>query len=322
MNQPHVTGLIAGPLVPFDREIRIDENAYRSQISRQNRVKGLGGIYVNGFVGEVYSLTPKERQLVIRLAREQASNNIPIISGIVGFTPDDLVQSAKEAQEAGADMVMVFPPYDNRFYKRLADRPDPPFQLFKELSERIDLPMWVFKFPKESGVCYSNETMLKIADEISSVVGTKASAISCSEYYELWSTLKGRISVFATGHDTPDLLGMMMLGSDGGMAGIMNIGEERWAEFIGACLNHEWGKARDLFVERLVPISEYIYGSRQKTRVGSTTSQIKECLVQMGLFPTSFVHPPDTCVTQEEKRGITNLLESLDLISEQSVHRR
>jgi 4-hydroxy-tetrahydrodipicolinate synthase len=321
MNQPHVTGLIAGPLVPFDKKMKIDDHAYRNQISRQSLTKGLGGIYVNGFVGEIYSLKPEERQLVIKLAREEASDNIPIISGIVGFTPDDLVQSAKEAQQAGADMVMVFPPYDNRFYRRLADRPDPPFELFRELSGKIDVPMWVFKFPKESGACYSNETMVKIADEISSVVGTKASAISCSEYYELWSALKGKISVFATGHDTPDLLGMMMLGSDGGMAGIMNIGEERWAEFIAACLDHDWGKARNLFVEKLVPISEYIYGSRQKTRVGSTTSHIKECLVQMGLFPTSFVHPPDTGVTQEEKQGITKLLESLDLI-EKPVHGR
>ena len=321
MNQPHVTGLIAGPLVPFDKNMKINEQAYRKQISRQNGVKGLGGIYVNGFVGEIYSLSPEERQLVIRMAREEASENVPIISGIVGFTPDDIIKSAKDAQQAGADMVMVFPPYDNRFYRRLADRPDPPFELFKELSERIDVPMWVFKFPKESGVCYSNETMVKIADEISSVVGTKASAISCSEYYELWTALKGKISVFATGHDTPDLLGMMMLGSDGGMAGIMNIGEERWAEFISACLEHEWGKARDLFVDKLVPISEYIYGSKQKTRIGSTTSQIKECLVQMGLFPTSFVHPPDTGVTEEEKRGITKLLESIDLVPEMNARR-
>lgn len=314
MNQPHVTGLIAGPLVPFTQQFGIDEQAYRAQIARQSETSGIGGIYVNGFVGEIYSLSPEERLFTIRMAREEAPSNIPIIAGVQAFSVESMIQSSKEAQKAGADMIMVFPPYDNRFYRRLAERGDAPFQLFKELSENVDIPLWIFKFPKESGVCYTTDTLIKITDEIDSVVGMKASALSCADYYELWKYLKNKISVFATGHDTPDMLGMMMLGSHGAMAGIMNIGEDRWAEFVKASLEHNWGKARDLFVEKLAPIADHIYGSKQKQRTGSTTSLIKECLHQLGEFPNSLVRPPDLSLTEEEKREITELLTSLDLL--------
>ena len=67
---------------------------------------------------------------------------------------------------------------------------------------------------------------------------------------------KGKLSIFVTGGDTVDMLGMMMIGFDGAQAGIMAIGRENWSKFIAYCQAGKYTEARNIYIEKCAPIAD------------------------------------------------------------------
>ncbi len=84
------------------------------------------------------------------------------------------------------------------------------------------MPMSIFKYPAEYGLSYSTETLARMAEDIDQVVAIKAVNYTCADYYQMWNGLKGKVSIFVTAGDTVDMLGQMMIGSDGAQAGLIS----------------------------------------------------------------------------------------------------
>ncbi len=323
MMNPRLRGYIASALIPHDAKLGIKEQEYVNHLKEISKGERLCGVYVNALVGQIYSLEPEERQRLITIARKTVPASIPIISGIDGHRMTEMVKRAHEAKEAGADMVEVIPPFDVRPYKRLGNRPDVPYQFFKELAGEIKMPMSIFKYPAEYGLSYPTETLARLADDVEQVVAVKAVNFTCADYYQMWNGLKGKLSVFVTAGDTVDMLGQMMIGSDGAQAGIMAIGRQNWSHYIALSLDGKYAEARNLYMEKLAPIANHIYGIASLAphaafsssgRTGSTTALIKEALVAMGVFSSARVRPPDLDATKAEREGIRGLLEKLQLL--------
>ena len=135
----------------------------------------------------------------------------------------------------------------------------------KELAREVDMPLSVFKYQAERGLSYSTETLARIADDIEHVVAMKTSCGTCADYYQVWNALKGKLSIFVTGGDTVDMLGMMMIGFDGAQAGIMAIGRENWSKFIAYCQAGKYTEARNIYIEKCAPIADHIFGAPLRT---------------------------------------------------------
>ena len=325
MKNPHLSGYIASALVPHDANLGINEQEYVNHLKEISKAERLCGVYVNALVGQIYSLEPEERQRLITLARQTIPPSIPIMSGVDGHRMKEMVQRAREAKEAGADMIEVIPPFDVRPYKRLGNRPDVPYQFIKELAREVNMPMSIFKYPAEYGLSYSTETLARMAEDIDQVVAIKAVNYTCADYYQMWNGLKGKISIFVTAGDTVDMLGQMMIGSDGAQAGIMAIGRQNWTNFISLSLDGKYTEARNIYMEKLAPIANHIFGVPSLSpnsefsssgRTGSATALIKEALVAMGIFSSAQVRPPSLDATKEEREGIRGLLQRLQLLPE------
>lgn len=331
MKNRHLSGYIASALVPYDSNFGIIEEEYINHLKEISKAKGLAAVYVNALVGEIYSLEPEERQRLITLARQTIPKNIPIMSGVDGHRMSEMVARAREAEKAGADMIEVIPPFDIRPFKRLVNNSDVPYEFIKRLANEVNMPMSIYKYPREYGLSYSLETLVKIADNIDQVVALKAGEYTCAEHYELWNALQGKLSVFVTSEDTVDMLGMMMIGADGAQAGIMAIGRSNWTEFISLSLNKKYTEARNIFMEKLASIAHHIYGVASQAsnaafsspgRKGSTTALIKEALVVYRVFSSARVRPPDVKATEEERKGVIDLMKKLHILPERENRNR
>lgn len=320
MKNPRLTGYIASALVPYDDDFGINEQEYINHLKEISKAEMLCAVYVNALVGEVYSLEPHERKRLLTLARQTIPPSIPIMSGVIGNRMSEIVQSAHEAKEAGADIIEVMPPFDVLWLRRLMERDDAPYLFFKELAREVNMPMSIFKYSAERGLAYSNDALVKMADDIEQVVAMKTSCFTCADYYQVWNRLKGKLSIFVTGGDTVDMLGMMMIGSDGAQAGIMALGRQNWTQFISACLDAKYTEARNIYIEKCAPIADHVFGAPLRTtrphRTGSTTAFVKEALVAMGKFSNARVRPPDVGATNEEREGVKDLLKRLNLITQ------
>ncbi len=103
------SGLLAFPVTHFKPDLSFDEQPYRSSIHR-NVEHGAVGLFAPGGTGEFFSLTMAEAERVTRAAVEEAKGRVPIVGG-TGYGTAMAVEFAKTAERAGADAVLVLPPY-------------------------------------------------------------------------------------------------------------------------------------------------------------------------------------------------------------------
>ncbi|MFJ6279169.1 5-dehydro-4-deoxyglucarate dehydratase [Arthrobacter subterraneus] len=102
-------GLLSFPVTAFTPELAFDEDAYRQHLSWQASFD-VAGLFAAGGTGEGFSLTPAEAARVIRTAVEEVGGTVPVLASAGGSTAQ-AVQNAQDAEAAGAEGLLLLPPY-------------------------------------------------------------------------------------------------------------------------------------------------------------------------------------------------------------------
>jgi 5-dehydro-4-deoxyglucarate dehydratase len=102
-------GLLSFPVTHFDAEGNFVENAYRAHCDWLLGYK-ISGLFTAGGTGEFFSLTPEEVARVTKAAVAAAAGRMPVIAG-AGCGTAIATQMARAAEEAGADGILLLPPY-------------------------------------------------------------------------------------------------------------------------------------------------------------------------------------------------------------------
>jgi 5-dehydro-4-deoxyglucarate dehydratase len=103
------SGLLAFPVTHFDADGNFDEKPYRESIGR-NVGSGAAALFAPGGTGEFFSLGLAEYREVVRAAVEEAGGKIPVLAG-AGYGTRPAIEFARAAETAGADGLLLFPPY-------------------------------------------------------------------------------------------------------------------------------------------------------------------------------------------------------------------
>ncbi|WP_235041551.1 5-dehydro-4-deoxyglucarate dehydratase [Vreelandella profundi] len=102
-------GLLSFPITDFDSQGRFDEASYRKRlewfISHE-----ISAVFVAGGTGEFFSLSLDEYREIVRVAVEVIDGRLPVIAS-AGLSVEAGVAFAKAAEEAGADGILLMPPY-------------------------------------------------------------------------------------------------------------------------------------------------------------------------------------------------------------------
>jgi 5-dehydro-4-deoxyglucarate dehydratase len=103
------SGLLSFPVTHFDSRLDFDERSFRSHISwlLEHRPAAL---FAAGGTGEFFSLTLDEYSAVVTAAVTETAGRVPLIAGC-GYGTRTAIQFAHAAEAAGADGLLLFPPY-------------------------------------------------------------------------------------------------------------------------------------------------------------------------------------------------------------------
>jgi 5-dehydro-4-deoxyglucarate dehydratase len=121
-------GLLFFPVTPFGPDGGVDLDTYRLHLKARLEF-GPAAIFAACGTGEFVSLGPDEYAGIVRVAVEEAAGRVPVISG-TGYGTALATVYAEAAADAGADGLLVLPPYlaDGgqagllAHYRALADR--------------------------------------------------------------------------------------------------------------------------------------------------------------------------------------------------------
>ena len=102
-------GLLSFSVTHFTSDFAFDETRYREHIANlvEHRPAGL---FAAGGTGEFFSLTLAEYSSVVRAAVKEAAGRVPVLAGC-GYGTAMARESAKAAEDAGADGLLLLPPY-------------------------------------------------------------------------------------------------------------------------------------------------------------------------------------------------------------------
>jgi 5-dehydro-4-deoxyglucarate dehydratase len=103
------TGLLSFPVTHFTDDYALDERAYREHLDWLLEYKP-AGLFAAGGTGEFFSLTLEEFAKVVAAAVEQTKRRVPVVAGC-GYGTAMAKQFAQVAEAAGADGLLLLPPY-------------------------------------------------------------------------------------------------------------------------------------------------------------------------------------------------------------------
>lgn len=107
--QDRLDGMMSFPITPFDGDGGVDVPRFREHIEYQASTVA-AALFVACGTGELFSLAPAEVRTVTAEAAAAVGGSKPIVVG-VGYGAAVGAQMAADAQEDGADGLLVFPPY-------------------------------------------------------------------------------------------------------------------------------------------------------------------------------------------------------------------
>jgi 5-dehydro-4-deoxyglucarate dehydratase len=102
-------GLLSFPVTHFNDKLEFQPKPYQEHIAWLLSYKP-AGLFVAGGTGEFFSLTPTEFSAVVKAGVAQTAGAAPVIAGC-GYGTAMAKEFAKAAEEAGADGVLLLPPY-------------------------------------------------------------------------------------------------------------------------------------------------------------------------------------------------------------------
>lgn len=300
-------GLYPATITPFDGDMAIDWDILEDHLEETLGAEGVKGVAVNGGLGELLQLSLDEQAAIVSLSKKLARPGQLVIAGVNGNSAASLAASGRAAKEAGADALLVLPPFDIRAYRRLASDPVSVLSLFKTLDDAVDLPLVVFQYPPQSGCAYPASVLRKLAS-IPNVVAVKAAtAGDMDAYRELWDALHDVIAVLP-GVDSPPLIDMLRYGADGALIGISAIAPDQWARLIQLVEAGNEDEANALYDRVCLPLMDSVFENQRPKRLTHEAAATKEALVQLGKIPSSRVRPPAVDVNDEAREAIRQAL--------------
>ncbi|HEV2127277.1 MAG TPA: dihydrodipicolinate synthase family protein [Thermomicrobiales bacterium] len=166
------------PIAPttFNADESIDEASQRRAIDFMVDA-GVDGICILANYSEQFSLTDAERDRLQAVCLEQVDGRVPVIVTTSHFSSRIAAERSRTAQEAGAAMVMLMPPYHGA---TLRVEPDGLRRFFSTVADAIDIPIMIQDAPM-SGTVLPAGLLADLAKKIPQVQYLKVESPKAAE---------------------------------------------------------------------------------------------------------------------------------------------
>ncbi|GAB3272001.1 dihydrodipicolinate synthase family protein [Larkinella harenae] len=156
-------GVYPALLTPFTASDELDLPLFVKNLHAQLDA-GVHGLIIAGSLGEVSTLTGSEKLSLLESARETVNGRVPVIMNIAETTTREAVRGAREAEEKGADGLMLLPPM--RYFADARET----VEFFKAIAQETSLPIMIYNNP----IDYKIMTTVAMFEELAKLPNIQA----------------------------------------------------------------------------------------------------------------------------------------------------
>ncbi|MGW5416546.1 5-dehydro-4-deoxyglucarate dehydratase [Actinomadura geliboluensis] len=286
------SGLLSFPVTHFRGDLSFDEPAYRDNIGRLAGY-GVAGLFAAGGTGEFFSLAPGEVGAVVRAAVAEAPDGLPVIAP-AGYGTAAAAAMAREAEEAGADGVLLFPPYLTEASQE---------GLIAHVRAVCAATRLGVTLYSRANAVYQDATVAALAEACPNLVGFKDGVGDLELMTRIRSRLGDRL-VYIGGLPTAETFALpyLEMGVTTYSSAVFNFIPEFALAFYAAVRGRDRDEVARLLAEFVLP-----YCDIRNRRKGYAVSIIKAGMRITGR-PAGPVRPPLTDLTDEETAELAELV--------------
>ncbi|GAA1091301.1 5-dehydro-4-deoxyglucarate dehydratase [Nocardiopsis composta] len=287
------SGLLSFPVTHFrEADLSFDEDAYRDNIAHLGKYD-VAGLFAAGGTGEFFSLTPEEADRVVRAAVAAAPQGVPVLAP-AGYGTATAAAMAAAAERAGADGVLLFPPYLTE-----ADQ-DGLAAHVRAVCSATSLGVVVYA---RANAVYAADTLAALAEECPNLIGYKDGVGDIEAIVRIRSALGDRLT-YIGGLPTAETFALpyLELGATTYSSAIFNFLPEFALRFYGAVRERRSAEASALLDRFVLP-----YTRIRDRRRGYAVSIVKAGMRAVGR-PAGPVRPPLSDLRPEEAAELSALI--------------
>ena len=264
--------------------------------------QGVDGACILANFSEQFLLTDEERDSLLTICLDHIAGRIPIIVTCSHFSTRIAVERAKRAEDAGAAMIMMMPPYHGTALK--ADETGIR-EHFEQLADAIDIPIMVQDAPL-SGVTLSVQLLVELAQAIPQLAYFKIETPgTAAKIRALTEAASDAIDGPLDGEESITLMADLDAGATGSMSSAL------LPELIKPVIEHHRAGDRDKAAAQYTHILPLInYENRQ-----CGLRAAKTVMMEGGVITSDAVRHPLEPLHPETRNGLLELARSLDVIA-------
>ena len=277
-------GIYTATVCPFARDGTIDEEALARHMVTAVATPGIVGVLINGHAGENFLLTRAEKRRVVEIAHATIGPRAILVCGINAESSLEAAEQAHDAEAAGADALLVFPP----FSWALSQDDTMALNHHRIVAAASGMPLVLYQAGVSSAMAYSPEVLTGLV-RLPNVVAIKEGSWESARYESnrrLIKRVAPHVAVMASGDE--HLLTCMVVGSEGSMVSLAVLVPDLIVALDRAVAASDLATARKLN-GRIQPLAKAIYGTRP---TGHANARLKVCLRLLGQLEHDGLRPP------------------------------
>lgn len=185
---------------------------------------GTDAIVICGTTGESATMTEEEHAATIRFAIERVNHRIPVIAGTGSNCTRTAIQLSKEAQEDGADGILLVTPYYNKATQNGL------IAHYTAIAESVKLPIVLYNVPSRTGCNIQPQTAVYLAKNVENIVAIKEASGDISQVATLMQMADGCIDLYSGNDD--QIVPMMSLGAKGVISVLSNVAPKETHDIV------------------------------------------------------------------------------------------
>ncbi|HUG93979.1 MAG TPA: dihydrodipicolinate synthase family protein [Planctomycetaceae bacterium] len=259
---------------------------------------GVHGLFLFGSSGEGPWLSESARLAAMDTARRVAGGRVPLLVGALAPATDAVVEQARQAQERGADAVVVCPP----FYFRATQ--SEVIEHFRAIHRAVSLPVVAYDIPVTTQTKIELGTMLELARE-ATIVAAKDSSSDAAGFRRLLVRRPAQFRLFTGSELLVDAV--LLAGADGAVPGLANVAPELFVELYDHWRAGRLAEAAEV-QDRITRLFEVFVCPDGAIRAGYAIGSMKAAMRVRGVIASTRLCRPFSPVTVDHEERVRAIM--------------
>ena len=213
MKKPVFTGAAVAIITPMHADGSIDYEEMGRIIDDQIE-NGTDAIVICGTTGESPTMTDEEHTACIRYAVKKTAGRVPVIAGTGSNDTRYAVWLSRQAQEDGADALLLVTPYYNKTSQAGL------IAHYTAIADAVDLPCILYNVPSRTGCNQTAASLAQLAKH-PNINAVKEASGNISQVAEIAAACGEELNIYSGNDD--QIVPLLALGGKGVISVLSNV---------------------------------------------------------------------------------------------------